>query len=285
MADVCITEFTDPGCPWAWSAEPFRRRLSWIYGDALEWRTAMVVLAEDPSEYEEKGFTPERQSQSFKKISAEHGMPIDSRERPRMAATAPACRAVVAARLRDPEQERPLLRRLRVRHFSGDLLDEQTTIAGAASDIGLDPDELQAWMASDEVDEAVAADKARAREPLPAAQVLDEKLANWSGGRRYTCPSYEITRQSDGVRIAVPGFQPFAAYDVVTANLVPGTHRRDPPETVSECLAWADCALATKEVAVLCDLDVREAREELGRVADEEILGADGFWTLRRPGA
>src|SRR3954452_2047372 len=160
MADVCITEFTDPGCPWAWSAEPFRRRLSWIYGDALEWRTAMVVLAEDPREYEEKGFTPERQSQSFKKISAEHGMPIDSRERPRMAATAPACRAVVAARLRDPEQERPLLRRLRVRHFSGDLLDEQTTIAGAASDIGLDPDELQTWMEADEVDEAGAGDKA-----------------------------------------------------------------------------------------------------------------------------
>ncbi len=24
--DVCITEYTDPGCPWAWSAEPFRRR-------------------------------------------------------------------------------------------------------------------------------------------------------------------------------------------------------------------------------------------------------------------
>jgi len=26
-AEVRITEYTDPGCPWAWSAEPFRRRL------------------------------------------------------------------------------------------------------------------------------------------------------------------------------------------------------------------------------------------------------------------
>ena len=25
-ADVVIHEFTDPGCPWAYSAEPFRRR-------------------------------------------------------------------------------------------------------------------------------------------------------------------------------------------------------------------------------------------------------------------
>jgi predicted DsbA family dithiol-disulfide isomerase len=285
VADVCITEFTDPGCPWAWSAEPFRRRLSWIYGDHVEWRTAMVVLAESPDEYAEKGFTPERQSESFRNISAAHGMPIDTRRRPRMAATAPACRAVVAARLHAPEEERLLLRRLRVRHFSGELLDDAATIAGAAADAGLDTGDLETWMADPAVAEALAADKAHAREPLPAAQVLDERLANWSGGRRYTCPSYEITRLSDGVRIAVPGFQPFAAYDVVTANLVPGTHRRDPPETVGECLTWAECALATKEVAVLCDIDERDAREELGRVADEEILGADGFWTLRPPGA
>jgi len=27
MSEVRITEFTDPGCPWAWSAEPARRRL------------------------------------------------------------------------------------------------------------------------------------------------------------------------------------------------------------------------------------------------------------------
>src|SRR4051794_19264064 len=285
MSDVCITEFTDPGCPWAWSAEPFRQRLSWIYGDALEWRTTMVVLAEDPREYEEKGFSPQRQSQSFKTIAAEHGMPIDTRERPRMAATAPACPAVIAAPPHAPQHERPLLRRPRGGPLSRGLPGAAATIAGAASDVGLDPAGLQEWMGSDDVEEAVAADKARAREPLPAAQVLDEKLANWSGGRRYTCPSYEITRLSDGVRIAVPGFQPFAAYDVVTANLVPGTHRRDPPETVSECLAWADCPLTTKEVAVLCDLDELDAREELGRVADEEILGADGFWTLSRPAA
>src|SRR3954463_14619912 len=128
MADVCITEYTDPGCPWAYSAEPFRRRLSWLYGDQLEWKARMVGLAGAPSEYEEKGFTPERQARAFKSISREHGMPIDTRERPRMAATMPACRAVVAARLHAPDQMRALLRRLRVRHFSGELLDDDATI-------------------------------------------------------------------------------------------------------------------------------------------------------------
>ena len=228
MADVCITEYTDPGCPWAYSAEPFRRRLSWLYGDRLEWRVRMVGLAESPEEYLTRGFTPERQSRAFASIAREHGMPIATTVRPRMAATVPACRAVVAARLNAPERMRRLLRRLRVRHFSGELLDEPETIATAARDAGIDPAQLERWMASDEVEAALREDMAAAREPMSAARVLDHKLANWSGGRRYTCPSYEMVRVADGVRIAVPGFQPFAVYDVVTANLVPGVDRREP---------------------------------------------------------
>ena len=47
-AYVCITKFTDPGCPWAWSAEPFRWRLAWLYAGAIDWRVPMIVLAESP---------------------------------------------------------------------------------------------------------------------------------------------------------------------------------------------------------------------------------------------
>jgi predicted DsbA family dithiol-disulfide isomerase len=285
MADVCITEYTDPGCPWAYSAEPFRRRLSWLYGERLEWRVRLVGLAESPEEYTERGFTPERQAQAFATIAREHRMPIDTAERPRVAATVPACRAVVAARLRAPEHERRLLRRLRVRHFSGELLDEPQTIAAAARDAGLDPAQLEVWMREEEVEAALREDMAAAREPIAAARVLDHKLANWSGGRRYTCPSYEVVRMSDGVRIAVPGFQPWAVYDVVTANLVPGVDRREPPESVEEVLEWTGTPLATQEVAVVCDIGFAEARERLGRVADERHVGADGFWTLDGAGA
>jgi len=280
MADVCITEYTDPGCPWAYSAEPFRRRLSWLYGDALEWRVRMVGLAGSPDEYVEHGFTPERQSRAFASIARDHGMPIDTSVRPRMAATIPACRAVVAARLHAPDRMRALLRRLRVRHFAGELLDEPATIAAAARDAGIDPADLDRWTAGDDVEAALREDMVASRHPIDAARVLDEKLANWSGGRRYTCPSYEIVRVADGVKIAVPGFQPFAVYDVVTANLVPGVDRRDAPESVEEVLAWTGTPLATKEVAVVCDVGFAEARERLGRVAVEQHVGADGFWTL-----
>lgn len=282
MADVLITEYTDPGCPWAYSAEPFRRRLSWLYGDCLEWQARMVVLAQSPGDYEERGLTPERQAAAFARIAREHGMPIDTRERPRMAATAPACRAVVAARLHAPERMRRLLRRLRIRNFCGQLLDEPETIAGAARDAGIDPAELQRWSEGADVAEALAEDMALARGPMPAARVLDKKLANWSGGRRYTCPSYEIVRLADGVRIAVPGFQPFAVYDVILANLVPALDRREPPGGVEDVLRWTGTPLASMEVAVVCDIDLPRAREALGRVAVEQHVGFDGLWTLPR---
>ncbi len=280
MPAVRIHEFTDPACPWAYSAEPFRRRLDWLYGDALEWDVRMVVLSDTPEDYLAKGFTPEKFARSFRQIAHDHGMPIDTSVRPRMAASLPACRAVVAARLHAPERMRVLLRRLRVRNFRGELLDEPATIEGAARDAGIDPAELSSWVAEPATEEALADDRAAARRPLPAALALDERLANWSGGRRYTCPSYEIERLEDGVRIAVPGFQPFAVYDVIMANLVPGVRRAEPAGSAAEVLRWTGTPLATKEVAVVCDVSTDAAREELGRVAVEEHVGADGFWTL-----
>jgi hypothetical protein len=245
----------------------------------------MVGLAESADEYVERGFTPERQSSAFAMIAREHGMPIDTSVRSRMAATVPACRAVVAARLHAPDRVRRLLRRLRVRHFSGQLLDDPETIAGAARDADINPGELERWTAGEDVEAALREDMAAARQPIAAARVLDDKLANWSGGRRYTCPSYEIVRVEDGVRIAVPGFQPFAVYDVVTANLVPGVDRREPAESVEEVLEWTGTPLATKEVAVVCDIPFADARERLGRVAEEHHVGADGFWSLNGAGA
>jgi 2-hydroxychromene-2-carboxylate isomerase len=280
MADVTIIEYTDPGCPWAYSAEPFRLRLDWLYGDSIDWQLAMVGLSESPEEYEEKGMTPESLAEGIARIAAEHGMPMETAVPPRMQATLPACRAVVAARVHMPEAERALLRGLRVRNFSGQLLDEPATIEGAAADAGIPEAGLDGWVQEEEVEVVLREDMARARQPMPAARVLDERLANWSGGRRYTCPSYEIRRESDGVQISVPGFQPFAAYDVLLANLVPDLGRRAQPAGVAEVLAWAGMPLATREVAEICELSDRDAREALGHVASEHHVGADGFWSL-----
>jgi protein-disulfide isomerase-like protein with CxxC motif len=282
-AAVCITKFTDPGCPWAWSAEPFRWRLEWLYGSALDWKLRMVVLSERAQDNIERGFTPEMLAEASAQIARDHRMPIDTRLRPRMPATLPACRAVVATRVHAPQRAQPLLRALQIRNFSGELFDEPEAIEGAARDVGIAPDELFGWERDPAVLEELEQDMRLARQPLPAARVLDHKLANWSGGRRYTCPSYELVRRADDVRIAVPGFQPFAAYDVITANLAPGLDRRPPPSSVEEVLRWAGEPLATQEVAVVCDIPFEEARAELGRVAVERHVGADGLWSLSAP--
>ena len=120
MADVLITEYTDPACPWAYSAEPFRRRLTWLYGDALEWQFRMVVLAETAEDFGDRGITPARQAAAFARIARDHGMPIDTRERPRLAATAPACRAVVAARMHAAAAADTHLRRRAARRAGDD---------------------------------------------------------------------------------------------------------------------------------------------------------------------
>ena len=279
MTMIEISLFTDPGCPWAFSAEPFRRKIEWLYGDHSAWELVMVGLSEDPAEYEAKGLTTAMMAAGAKQIAAAHGMPIDTSERERLSATLPACRAVVAARLNSPGHEQTLLRAIQVRGFAGELIDEPATIASAAADAEIDAHDLEQWSAQAETLAALATDMHRARHPLPAALVLDARLADWEGGRRYTCPSYEISVDG-GERIAIPGFQPWPAYDVALANLAPDAPRREDPESVSESLDWAAEALATREVAVVMGVDHDEAETLLAEVAQREDVGPDAYWTL-----
>ncbi len=285
MTQICvrITEFTDPGCPWAYSAEPIRQRINWLYEGRIEWEPKMVVLASTREEQSRKWPTPEKLAASVKRIAAEHLMPIDTRPKPYVPPSRDACRLVVAARVHaDKLTVRRALRSLRIRNFSGGLLDDPETIRGAAADAGIEAD-CEAWMTDPEVEQQLDADAALARRPMPAAKVLDHKLANWSGGRRYSCPSYEMTRLADGVTISIPGFQPFAVYDAILANLVPGMDRREPAESAQQVLEWRGFPLSTQEVATVCDIPFDVAREELGRIATQEYVGADGFWHLDDP--
>ncbi|MGZ4250222.1 MAG: DsbA family oxidoreductase, partial [Solirubrobacteraceae bacterium] len=177
-------------------------------------------------------------------------------------------------RLHAPERAEALLRRLRVRTMQGGLLDDPALIAAGARDAGLDPAELSAWTATAEVATALEADAAAARHPSPAARALDHKLGGPAHQRRYTAPSYII----DG--IAVPGFNPVEAYEVVIANAAPDLLRRPRPSSVHDVLSWADEPLATAEVAMIMQVGIGDARNALSEVGRFEPAGADGYWTL-----
>jgi predicted DsbA family dithiol-disulfide isomerase len=256
--------FTDPACPFAFSAEPVRLHLRWDYGDGLRWTTRMIVLTREPGE-------AEKLAEGAPRLQRRYGMPIDPRPYPRPASSEPACRAVVAARLRVPDRADALLRRLRVRVMQNGLLDDPALIAAAAEDAGIDP----AAIAGDgEVDAALEADAAAARDPHPAARALDHMLGGPPGERRDTAPSYVI----DGV--AIPGFNPVEAYETAIANRASDLQRRPKPEPVEALLEWAGEPLATAEVALVMGLDRDAARAALQPVARFAPAGADGYWTL-----
>ena len=268
-----ISLFTDPACPFAFSAEPVRRRLRWHYGDGLTWNVRMIVLTLEAGE-------AEKLAEGAPTLQRRFGMPIDPAPYPRPVSSEPACRAVVAARVNAPGTEEALLRRLRVRTMLGGLLDDPDLIAGAAREAGLDPDRLAEWCASEEVTLALGADITASRRPAPAADALDHKLGGPREERRYTAPSYEIVRPEDGVTAVVPGFNPVEAYEVAIANLAPGLERRAKPGSVEELLAWAGEPLATAEVAAVMQIDATAARAALSAVAVPDAAGADFYWTL-----
>jgi predicted DsbA family dithiol-disulfide isomerase len=264
---VSIELFTDPACPFAFSAEPVRQRLRWHYGAGLSWTVRMIALT---LELGEAG----KLARGAPTLQRRFGMPINPVPYAREASSEPACRAVVATRLHAPEHAQALLRRLRVRTMVGGLLDDPELIEGAARDAGIDPAELSGWIESPRVAAELEADIAAARAPLAAARALDHKLGGPPQERRYTAPTYLIGG------IAVPGFNPVEAYEVVIANAAPDLPRRPPPSSAREVLSWAEEPLATAEVALIMQTDIESARVALGEAACFEPAGADGYWTL-----
>jgi 2-hydroxychromene-2-carboxylate isomerase len=268
-----VTVFTDPACPFAFSAEPARQRLRWHYGDQLRWRTRMIALTLEPGE-------ADKLAEGAPGLQRKHGMPIDPAPYERPASSVPACRAVVAARLHAPELEEPLLRRLRVRVMLGGLLDDPALLAAAARDVGLDPARLQQWCGRPDVEAALQDDIDAARAPSPAARALDHKLGGPPQQRRYTAPSYVIRRPGGCEPVTIPGFNPVDTYEAAIANLAPELIRRAKPESVKELLAWAGEPLATAEVAAVAQLDFDAAGAALEGVARPLPAGPDRYWTL-----
>ena len=276
-----IRRFGDPACPRDFSAEPARWRLRWHYGAALQWEPRLIVLSESTESMVAKGFTTERMAENYAWFVKRFGMPISTAVRPRLAVSVHACRAVVATRLHEPEREEGILRRLRLRTMAGELLDDPATIAGAARDAGVDPEALARWVEEPEVEAALREDMALARSPSPVALALDHKLADSGGGRRYTAPSYVISRLDDPARtLDVPGFNAVEGYEAAIANLAPELDRRPAPESVEEVLAWAGEPLATAEVALVCGIDRDEAQRRLEAAATPVPLGDVAYWTL-----
>ena len=72
---IDVRHFSDPGCPWAWSASPALSVLHWRYGDQLRWRLVMIGLTERGGDYARRGYTGERQARGYRSFRR-RGMPF-----------------------------------------------------------------------------------------------------------------------------------------------------------------------------------------------------------------
>jgi 2-hydroxychromene-2-carboxylate isomerase len=265
---VTVTQYTDPSCPWAYSAEPFLRHLEWRYGDGLEWRTVVIGLSEDTRARERAGVTPASRVAGWKEYEARFGMPVLSTPRTRLIASGRACRAVKAAERDGAETGRRMLRAVRLGWFTSTLLlDADDDIARVADAVGLDGARIAAGIADPDVEAAYQRDRAEARSAgetgLPA--VAQDRAAEFDGGARFTAPSLVFAR--GGERLVAGGWQPFDAYDLCVANLAPELPRRAAPEPL-DLLAANPAGLTTAEVAEVC----RDRNDDRDPAAAEAAL-------------
>jgi protein-disulfide isomerase-like protein with CxxC motif len=271
-----IHHFSDPGCPWAWSASPHLSVLHWRYGDQLRWRLVMIGLTEHGGEYERRGYTAEGMARGFRTFRR-RGMPFATLPREHVHGTWPMCRAVVAARLTVPEREWSVFRALQFAQFTTTLdLETEEGIRAALERVpGVDVDALMEAAGSPEVEAAFAADRAEARTAEGTPTEFQGKSATTPDGLvRYTAPSLVFTT-ADGRRLEAGGFQSTEAYDVVIANLDPTLRRRPPAEDAGEVLAAFPDGVTTAEVAAV--MAPSNTPPDLGAAEDELIaLAAAG---------
>ena len=226
MSRIAVTHFTDPGCPWAYSATPALAVLHWRYGDQLDWRLVTIGLTEDPRRYVEAGYTPTRMTLGSRRFRR-YGMPLSITPRERVAGTGRACRAIVATRRLYPGREEQVLRALQLGWFTTTLvLDEDEAIVTALERVdGVDAAAIVAAIDDELTVADYEDDKALTRSAAGSPTEFQGKARQTDGPVRYSAPSLVFTG-ADGRRLEAGGFQPIEAYDVLVANLDPELDRR-----------------------------------------------------------
>jgi protein-disulfide isomerase-like protein with CxxC motif len=297
VAPITAIHFTDPACPWAYSARPAHARLHWRFGDQIEWRLVLIGLSESPEAYEARGYTPERLLRTQNLFSERFGMPYSFERKPRMAGTARACRAIIAARELDPALGEAALRALQLLQFTTPrLLDHDDDLRAALAAVpGLDADGLVGRIDDPDVMAAYQADRAFARSAEGSPTHAQDRFSTSDGPVRYTAPSVIFERE-DGPRFEVGGFQPFEAYDTALANLAVELDRRAAPADVLDALAEFPDGLTTAELASvmrpsdLVDADPEATAARLAELAESgavssEPAGNDSVWRGARVGS
>jgi 2-hydroxychromene-2-carboxylate isomerase len=289
VGKISVTHFTDPGCPFAYSASPALAVLRWRYGDQLDWRLVTIGLAEDPQRYIDAGYTPTRSTLGQQSYFKRFGMPLLMQPRARVSATSRACRAIVATRRLFPGREDEVLRALQLGWFTTTLqLDEDSDIEQALARVsGLDIGAVVEAIDDEETLAAYEDDKQQTRSAEGGPTHFQGKARQTDGPVRYSAPSL-VFHSDAGVRLEAGGFQTIEAYDVLIANLDPTLEREDPPAEAIDVLRRFPDGLVTAEVAAILaqnnQLPDRDSAERAlielagAGAVEREPLADDALW-------
>jgi predicted DsbA family dithiol-disulfide isomerase len=226
---VSVTVLTDPYCAWSWAAEPQFRRLQVEFGDSLAYTFVIVGLQLDAAAF----------AFDVVEATAESGMPADARVflRDPPTSTHPAGLAITAvAEQGDPG---PYIRRLREAILlERRRMDTAPALLDAAREVGgLDVERLRIDFGSNAIVERFGADIER--------------------GRGVRTPA-----------LAFGGGEPVPPERWREAAVAAGAEPGDGWPGIEEALRRFG-AMATPEVAAVCDLPGPRAPAELWRLALE----------------
>lgn len=255
MPAVSATVFTDPYCAWSWAAEPQLRRLQVEFGAGLDFTFVIVGLMRtiEPGDAAALAY-------DVAEASAESGMPADPRVflRDPPSSTHPAGLAITA--VSEQGDAGPFIRRLREAIVpERRRMDTAAALLDAARETGgLDLERLRVDFGSNAIVERFGADLER--------------------GRGVTTPT---VRFGDGP--AVEGYGPYER--LRSAALEAGAAPAGDGYPGMEEALRRFGAMATPEVAAVCDLPGPRAPAELWRLALEwrvrprRVVGGE-LWEL-----
>ena len=275
-----VTLFTDPACPFAFSAEPARFRLRWHYREQL-----VLANADDRADPRTRAKLEET-----RRGRAHAAAPLRDADRPRALPQAGLLRKSSPAAPSSPRASTNLGRRgapapAAPRANDGRRLTRRSRPESRRR-LGVTSASTQPCSPSGaEIDAAhiaLEADMRRRRAPSAAARALDHKLGRTA--RRAPLHPHRATssdRSTDGhPLVTVPGFNPVEVYETAIANLAPTLERRAKPTSAEEVLEWAASPWPPRRSPRSCSGASRPLTRSCSKSRDRKPSAADFYWTL-----
>lgn len=261
MTAIEVTEFTDPGCSWAWGTEPKLRRLHWRYGGRMHWRRVLGGLIGDMENYIEN-FDPVRYAPNriryWREVYEHTRMTYPARLQWHYRSTEPGGKAVKAAELQGDEVAGRVLRRLREQTFVfGRPADTTDRIVEAVRGVdGLDADRFEVELRSEVTEKAFREDWEETRRPNDHVMALEGdrpgigRAKHTEGHWRFVFPT--LVFRGPGGEATVPGWCPYEEYEAAIESASPGATADPRPGPTPEDVFAMWPTAAERELDVLC---------------------------------